>query len=185
LFERFKREGRNVILAFWHNQILFATFYFRNRGIVVMSSSHFDGRRTAATIAKFGYTIARGSSTRGGVKALLELRKRLLGGNDVGFTLDGPRGPRYKVKPGPLWLSQKTGAPVVPFHIEPQRFWALKSWDRFRIPKPFSPMLVKIGAPFIVPPESDLEAETASLQRLMDGLREYCASYWKKQRPTL
>ncbi|RPJ80047.1 MAG: DUF374 domain-containing protein, partial [Acidobacteria bacterium] len=88
-FQRSRNEGRSLIFSFWHNQILQATHFFRFRGIIVMSSSHRDGIYTSQVIKKFGYAIARGSSTRGGVRALLEMKRHLEQGRDVGFTADG------------------------------------------------------------------------------------------------
>ena len=178
-FQRDKDEGKSLILSFWHNQILLATHYFRYRGIVVMSSFHRDGIYTSQVIGRFGYAIARGSSTKGAVRALLEMKRHLEQGRDVGFTADGPKGPVYRVKPGPVWLSQRTGAPIMPFHVQPEKYWELKSWDRFRVPKPFSRTLVKIGRLFVVPPESDEEHWVGIYQQEMDQLKEYCESYWK------
>lgn len=169
------------ILSSWHNQILYATHFWRFRNIAVITSPHGDGDYIAHIIERFGYVAARGSSTRGGTRALLELRRHLRKGDGVGFTIDGPKGPVYRVKPGPLWLSQKTGYPIVPFHIQPRRFWQTRGWDGFRIPKPFSPALVKIGAPFTVPPEDENGAWVQTYQDRMDLLKDYCESYdWEK-----
>ncbi|RPI29854.1 MAG: DUF374 domain-containing protein [Acidobacteria bacterium] len=180
-FQRFKDQRKSVILSFWHNQILQATHFFRFRGIIVMSSSHRDGLYTTQVIEKFGYSTARGSSTRGGVRALLEMKRHLEQGRDVGFTADGPRGPLYRVKPGPVWLSQHTGSPIMPFHLEPEKYWEIKSWDRFRIPKPFSRTLVKIAPLFVVPPDASEDQWVEIYQQEMDKLREYCAGYWTNQ----
>jgi lysophospholipid acyltransferase (LPLAT)-like uncharacterized protein len=148
--DRLREEGRPAILCFWHNQIFFATYHFRFQNIVVITSRHADGEFIARIIEKFGYGTARGSSTRGAVRALLELKKHLSNGRDVAFTIDGPRGPIYQVKPGPIWLSGKSGSPILPFHIEPEKYWSLRSWDRFRIPRPFSRMVVCFGNPISI-----------------------------------
>jgi lysophospholipid acyltransferase (LPLAT)-like uncharacterized protein len=110
-YQQYKDCGRTLILCFWHNQILYATHFFRHRGIVVMSSDHFDGHLTSRVIRYLGYSVARGSSTRGGARAILELKRHLENGRDVGFTADGPKGPVYRAKPGPIWLSQKNQRP--------------------------------------------------------------------------
>lgn len=144
-----------------------------------MSSFHRDGIYTSQVIAKFGYSIARGSSSRGAVRALLEMKRHLEQGRDVGFTADGPKGPVYQVKPGPVWLSQRTGVPIMPFHVQPEKYWELKSWDRFRVPKPFSRTLVKIGRLFVVPPDGEEEQWVGIYQQEMDQLKDYCESYWK------
>jgi len=180
-YRRHKVAGTSLILCFWHNQIICATHYFRNRSIVVMSSVHFDGELTTRLIRKFGYLVAKGSSTHRALRAVLELKKHLDEGRDVGFTADGPRGPLYQVKPGPVWLSQKTGAPILPFHIEPERYWELKSWDHFRVPKPFSRALLKISPGFVVPPDVDGKEGLVTYQRELDRLKAYCESYWKRR----
>ena len=168
-YDRACRQG-SVVLSFWHDQIFAATYFWRKRGIVVITSQHFDGEYIARIIESFGYGTSRGSSSRGAVKALLGLNKRLAEGLDVAFTIDGPRGPRYQVKPGPLLLSRKAGRPIVCFHIEPLRYWQLKSWDRTRIPKPFSRVLVQIGRPLQVPPQADHAAWMDSYQQEMERI---------------
>ena len=172
-FQELKDQKRPIIYSFWHNQIFTATHFWRFREIVVITSEHFDGEYIARIIERFGYYAARGSSRRGGLKALLQLKKSIERGRDVAFTVDGPSGPVYRVKPGPIWLSRKTGAPIVPFHVQPEKFWSLNSWDNFRIPKPFSSVLVKIGRPLSVRKE-DKETATILCQQEMDRLRERC-----------
>lgn len=172
-----EKDDKAIIWSFWHNQILAATYYFRARGIVVITSRHFDGEYIARIIRRLGYGTARGSSTRGAVSALIQLKKHLEKGEDVGFTIDGPKGPVYKVKGGPIWLSRKTGAPIMNFHVEPRRYWQFNSWDGFRVPKPFSTVLVRIGEPVVVPPDGDEQAWLETYQRAMDDLRDYCESY--------
>lgn len=181
-FQELKDQKQPVIYSFWHNQIFYATHFWRRRNIVVMTSQHFDGEYIARVIKGFGYGAARGSSGKGAVRALLELKKHLQNGLDVAFTIDGPQGPVYQVKPGPLWLSQKTGVAIVPFHIEPKRFWAFKSWDGFRIPKPFSPILVKIGEPFVAPRGEGEEVWLEKYQKEMNRIQGYCENYWKSIR---
>lgn len=176
--EQLERESGAVILSFWHNQILPATHFWRFRNIAVLTSRHFDGECIGRIIEKFGYVPARGSSGKGAVRALLELRKHLKTGANVAFTIDGPRGPRYRVKPGPLWLSRKTGLPILCFHVEPKQYWELKSWDGFRIPKPFTPVLLKIGRPLFVTMRGGELAWLERFQDEMDRLRRYCEGYW-------
>ena len=111
-------SGRQPIIAFWHGRILPATFFFRDRGIVVITSQNFDGEWIARIIRRFGYGTARGSSSRGGARALVQLRRDLAAGRPVGFALDGPRGPARVAQPGAVWLAGATGQPLLPFHIE-------------------------------------------------------------------
>lgn len=142
--------GHAPILAFWHGRVLAGLPYFRNRGIIVMTSENFDGEWIARIIAKFGYGTARGSSSRGGAKALVQLRHALRAGHPVAFTLDGPRGPARVAQPGAVWLAGATGHPVVPFHVEADRARTVRSWDRHQLPKAGATIRIAIGAPLYV-----------------------------------
>jgi lysophospholipid acyltransferase (LPLAT)-like uncharacterized protein len=142
------------IHAFWHGRIFPGTVYFKRRGIVVITSENFDGEWIARIITKFGYATARGSSSRGALKAMLQLIRDVRD-KPVAFTLDGPRGPAMVAQPGALWLSKATGNPIIPFHLEADRHWTLKSWDRTQIPKPFARIALAFAAPFVVPREAD------------------------------
>jgi lysophospholipid acyltransferase (LPLAT)-like uncharacterized protein len=174
-FDAIIRGGRQPIMAFWHGRILPATYYFRRRGIVVITSENFDGEWIAGIIERFGYGTARGSTSRGGRKALLQLTRDLAAGKPAGFTLDGPRGPARVAQPGAVWLAKATGHPVLPFHLEASRHWTLESWDRTQIPKPFATVSIAMGEPFDVPPDADdagiqaarlmLEARLAELEK--------------------
>ncbi len=168
------RQGGPVILSFWHNQIFLGTYVFRFRRIAVMTSRHRDGEYIAGVIRLFGYLPVRGSSSQRPVAALLEMKKCLAEGRTVAFTIDGPRGPRYKVKGGPVVLAAKTGLPLLCFHIEPQRYWRMKSWDGFRIPKPFTRALIKIGKPLEIPADADREAWIEKYQAEMDRIQQHC-----------
>jgi lysophospholipid acyltransferase (LPLAT)-like uncharacterized protein len=168
------RSGRAPILALWHGRIFPATLYWRDRGIVAMTSANFDGEWTARLMARFGYRAARGSTSRGGSRALVQLRRELAEGHAVAFTLDGPRGPARVVQPGAVWLAGATGHPILPFHIESSRYWITRSWDSAQIPKPFSQVAVVIGSPFVVsstgdtvlePSASELKSMLATLER--------------------
>jgi len=149
-FDAIVAGGRQPVMAFWHGRILPATYYFRRRGIVVITSENFDGEWIAGIIERFGYGTARGSTSRGGRKALLQLTRDLAAGKPAGFTLDGPRGPARVAQPGAVWLAKATGNPVLPFHLEASRAWTLNSWDRTQIPKPFATVAIAMGEPFQV-----------------------------------
>jgi lysophospholipid acyltransferase (LPLAT)-like uncharacterized protein len=156
---------RQPIMAFWHGRILPATYYFRRRGIVVITSENFDGEWIAGIIERFGYGTARGSTSRGGRKALLQLKGEMARGRPAGFTIDGPRGPARVAQPGAVWLAKITGNPVLPFHLEASRFWTMASWDRTQIPKPFATVGIAMGAPIHVAADADDAAiESARLQ---------------------
>ena len=147
-------EGRQPIFAFWHGRILAATYFWRHRDIVVMTSQNFDGECIARIIGRFGYGTARGSTSRGGRRALIQLKRDVLAGRAVAFTVDGPRGPLGCVQPGAVWLAGITGQPVLPFHVEAERSWSTSSWDRTQVPRPFSRVAVAIGTPLEVPDPS-------------------------------
>ncbi len=167
------QSGRQPIMAFWHGRILPGTLYFQGRGIVVITSENFDGEWIAGIIERFGYGTARGSTSRGGLKALLQLKRDMAAGRQAAFTVDGPRGPARVAQPGAVWLAKATGNPVVPFHCEASRHWTLASWDRTQIPKPFATMAIAIGEPFYVPEDSDddgLEAAREELQQRLMAL---------------
>ena len=158
-------SGRQPVMGFWHGRILPATFYFRRRGIVVITSENFDGEWIARIIERFGYGTARGSTSRGGLKALLQLKRDMEAGKAAGFTLDGPRGPARVAQPGAIWLAKATGNPVLPFHAEASRHWTMRSWDQTQIPKPFSTVALAIGEPLSVPADaSDARVEEERLR---------------------
>ena len=148
--ESIVRSGRQPIMAFWHGRILPATYFFRRRGIVVITSENFDGEWIAGIIERFGYGTARGSTSRGARKALLQLTREMAEGRPAGFTVDGPRGPARTAQPGAVWLAHATGNPVLPFHLEADRHWSVRSWDRTQIPKPFATVALAVGEPFHV-----------------------------------
>ncbi len=174
---------RPVIYVFWHRCVFPATYFWRGRQIQVMTSSSFDGEYIARIIEKFGYGAVRGSSTRGGVRALLGMHTELEAGRSVAFTIDGPRGPVYVAKPGAALLARNTGAPILPFHIALQDPWTLDSWDRFMIPRPFTTAMVRVGKLIQVPAAADsptlaqYQAELqGTLERIRDWAEEHVAS---------
>ena len=156
-------SGRQPIIAFWHGRILPATLFWKQRGIVVITSQNFDGEWIAGIIRRFGYGTARGSTSRGGARALVQLRRELADGHPAAFTLDGPRGPARVAQPGALFLAGATGHPILPFHIEADRSWTMNSWDRTQVPKPWSQVSVAIGEPIGV---ADTEGATIEAKRL-------------------
>ncbi|MGH9677891.1 MAG: lysophospholipid acyltransferase family protein, partial [Candidatus Acidiferrum sp.] len=164
-----------AIYCFWHRCVFLATYFYRNKGIRVMTSRSFDGEYIARIIEKFGYGAVRGSSTRGGVRALLKMHKDLEGGSPVAFTVDGPLGPRYVAKPGPVLLARNSGAPILPFYITVDRAWTLKTWDGFIIPKPFARAYVNIARLIRVPADADsagLERWHAEMQAALERVRD-------------
>ena len=174
-FEGIHAAGQRPVMAFWHGRILSATYYFRRRGIVVITSENFDGEWIARIIERFGYGTARGSTSRGGRRAMLQLVRDMAAGKAAGFTLDGPRGPARVAQPGAIWLARTTGHPVMPFHLEASSYWSLRSWDRTQIPKPFSTVALVIGEPMRVPADAsdaDLEQSRVELERRLKALEQ-------------
>jgi lysophospholipid acyltransferase (LPLAT)-like uncharacterized protein len=164
-FDAIHTSGRQPVMAFWHGRILPAAFYFRHRGIVVITSENFDGEWIARIIERFGYGTARGSTTRGGRKAILQMVRDMKNGKPAGFTLDGPRGPARVAQPGAVWLASATGSPLLPFHLEASSYWSARSWDRTQVPKPFSTVALVIGEPLEVAKDASEEAlERARLE---------------------
>src|SRR5688572_21076402 len=170
-FDSILASGRQPVMAFWHGRILPATWYFRRRGIVVITSENFDGEWIARIIERFGYGTARGSTSRGARKAMLQLVREMRRGRPAGFTVDGPRGPARIAQPGAVWLAKATGNPVLPFHLEASSSWTMRSWDRTQIPKPFSTVALAIGSPISVPRDATDEALEAARGALDTALR--------------
>ena len=167
--------GRQPVMAFWHGRILPATYYFRRRGIVVITSENFDGEWIARIIERFGYGTARGSTSHGARRAARQLVREMRAGRPAGFTVDGPRGPARVMQPGAVWLARATGNPVLPFHLEASSYWSVRSWDRTQIPKPFSTVALVVGEPVYVPADAageQLEAVRHDLERRLQDLEQ-------------
>ena len=170
-YQRVLATGRQPIMAFWHGRILPATVYFQRRGIVVITSENFDGEWIAGIIERFGYGTARGSTSRGAVRALVQMKRDMAAGKPAAFTVDGPRGPAKVAQPGAIWLAQATGNPIIPFHIESDRHWSANSWDRTQIPKPWSTVAVAIGQPLEIERSDDERTIETGRLALEDRLR--------------
>ena len=164
-----------AIFCFWHRCLIPACFQWQRRKIAVLTSSSFDGEYIARIIQKYGFTAVRGSSTRGGARGLLGLQKVLESGHAVAFTADGPKGPMYEAKVGPVLLGRITGLPVIAFHIALEDPWLLrKSWDQFMVPRPFSRALTRFSAPIHVPSEAqDLAPYHGAMQAALDRARGF------------
>ena len=172
-FERIEKSGKIPIYSFWHNRIFAGTYFFRERGIVIITSQSFDGEYIARFIQRFGYGAVRGSSTRGGVGALVEMIRLMKKGLPMGFSVDGPRGPKYVAKTGAVLLAKKTGNPLMPFVFECEKYWTLNNWDKLQIPKPFTRAKLFIGEPIDVSKdanEAEIENKRAELQSKLDEL---------------
>jgi lysophospholipid acyltransferase (LPLAT)-like uncharacterized protein len=180
--ERVYASGKRCIWAFWHRVIIPISWWARNRGIVIMNTTAFDGQWTRKVIEWLGFGTAQGSSSRGGLRGLAVMAKRLDQGLDCGFTIDGPRGPRYVAKPGPVMLARKTGCPITVFHIGVDRGKTFeKTWDHFLLPMPFARTVILFAPPISVPPDADretLEAKHAEMQRELERVRDIAESWF-------
>jgi lysophospholipid acyltransferase (LPLAT)-like uncharacterized protein len=173
--EKVTSEGGLPIYCFWHDRIFLTTYWWRQRHIVVMTSRSFDGEYIARFIQRFGYGAARGSSTRGGVGAVVEMARLMRAGCTTAFTIDGPKGPPYVAKMGAVLLAKKSGHPVLPVTMALARYWTLPSWDKFQIPKPFTRAKVFVAEPLYVPKDADedmLNAKRDELQHTLDNLTQ-------------
>ena len=170
------------VYAFWHRCIIAGTWYFRNRNAVLLNTTNFDGQWTRRVIERLGYQTAQGSSTRGGLRGLAVMAQRLDEGVDAAFTIDGPRGPRYIAKPGPVMLARRSGRPIILFHIGLERAWTLKkTWDLFQVPKPFTRAVLFIAPPLAVPEDSDrdgIELKHQEMQKILERLRDVAEGWF-------
>jgi hypothetical protein len=166
---------KQVIYSFWHRAVFASAWLWRKTGIAVMVSRSFDGEYIARTIEKLGFVAVRGSSSRGGAQALLGLKNQLDQGNLVAFTIDGPRGPKYVSKPGPVLLSRASALPMAAFYVALSDAWVLNTWDALMIPKPFSKALVRFSAKMQVPAVADdveMDAQMQEFQRQLQAALE-------------
>jgi lysophospholipid acyltransferase (LPLAT)-like uncharacterized protein len=175
-WENHEHATRNAglpIYTFWHDRIFLTTYWWRNRRSVVLTSKSFDGEYIARFIQRFGYGAIRGSSTRGGVGAIVEMVRLMRNGCTTAFTLDGPKGPPRVAKMGPVLLAKKSGHPIMPVTMALKRCWKAPTWDSFQVPKPFSRARVYVATPIYVPSDADesmLEAKRDELQQALDEL---------------
>ena len=167
------QPGAGTVVAIWHGQMLPLTAHHRDLGVSVLISEHRDGEIIARVTRAFGFRTVRGSTSRGGSRALLELVSVLRRGEDIAVTPDGPRGPRHTFAPGALVAANRAGVPVVGVVAHVDRAWRLGSWDRFEIPKPFARITVAYSEPTYVPGSTPREAAEAApmFGSLMETLR--------------
>ncbi len=170
-----RKTASALIFTFWHGRMLPLSYRYRNRAIHVLASQHRDGEFIGQTIRFLGFGHVRGSSTRGGAKAIRELVGKLEEGFDLGITVDGPKGPRFEVKPGPIEISKLSGAPIVPVTTGSKSHWTFSSWDAFELPKPFTEIHVRLGKPVFVPPDADGDMMEVKRKELEEILRQITA----------
>ncbi len=173
---------KQCIWAFWHRVIIPIVWWYRNHGVVVMNTTAFDGQWTRKVIEWLGFGTAQGSSSRGGLRGLAVMARRIEEGKDCAFTIDGPRGPRYIAKPGPVMLARKTGAPIMVFHVSVDRGKTFeKTWDHFLLPMPFARAVIFFAPPIYVPKDAGvelMEAKHAEMQRELERVRDIAEGWF-------
>jgi lysophospholipid acyltransferase (LPLAT)-like uncharacterized protein len=179
----FGRGAGPEIYCFWHQCVLPCTIYFRATGATILISRSFDGELITRILNLFGFCAVRGSSSRGAREGLLGLMQVIETGSPAIFTADGPRGPIYQTKMGPIKLAQMTGAPIGAFHLQPERAWTMGSWDRFLIPKPFTRIVVSWAQWTRVPtdlPAEEFEPKREELNAAIERARLRAMDHFKK-----
>lgn len=157
-----RAAGQGTVIALWHGQMLALLAHHRDEGVAVLISEHRDGEIIARVVRAFGFETVRGSTSRGGARALLELASVLRAGREVAVTPDGPRGPCHQYAPGALIAAQRAGAAVVGVVAHVSRAWQLGTWDGFLIPKPFARITIAYGEPRTVSGRTPREAADAA-----------------------
>lgn len=166
----FGQKAGPEIYCFWHQCVLPCTVYFRMSNAVILISQSFDGELITRILRMFGFDAVRGSSSRNSREGLLGLKHVIETGRTAIFTADGPRGPIFQTKMGPIKLAQTTGAPIGAFHLQPERAWVIDSWDRFLVPKPFTRIVVSWAQWTRVPKDLSTEQFESMRQQLNDAL---------------
>lgn len=161
-------SGRTAIYVLWHGRLLPCAYHHRDQGLATLISRHRDGDYIAGVVERWGFRAVRGSSSRGGAAALRQMVRLLRDGIPLAVTPDGPRGPRQKMKPGPLYAAQRAGVPLIPVSAGTDRAWWFGGWDRFLVPRPFALIRLAYGEPMFVPPDAD----QAEVERLAGMLEE-------------
>lgn len=170
--ENARAYSRNVLFVSWHGRLLPLSYSHRNLSIQVLASEHEDGELLGRTISYLGFGHVRGSSTRGGARAIRRLVGKLRDGFDLGITVDGPRGPIYEVKPGPIEIAKLAGVAIVPITTSSKRRKVFSSWDAFELPFPFTRVTVRYGEPVVVPPDAGVELMEEKRIQLENTLRQ-------------
>jgi lysophospholipid acyltransferase (LPLAT)-like uncharacterized protein len=173
------------IYPFWHRCVLGATWIFRHRNFAVLTSRSRDGEFIARVIQRFGYVPIRGSSSRGGLRGLLEMDTFVKNGGGAAFTIDGPRGPRFVAKRGPVLLARTSGVAITAFYVAMEKAWVINTWDAMMIPRPFSRAFVRVARKIFVPPDASdeqLSAAHSEMQAALDRVTAYADSQFSSPR---
>jgi len=175
--QRARETHPQLVYAFWHGRLLPMLYTHRGTSARVLASEHHDGELLGRTIRHLGLDYVRGSSTRGGTKAILSLVDTVRAGYDVALTVDGPRGPRYQVKPGIVEVAKLAGVAIVPVTSASRHHRTFRSWDAFELPRPFTRVLIEYGTPITVAPDAGREAledTRVQLEAVLRRMTEAC-----------
>jgi lysophospholipid acyltransferase (LPLAT)-like uncharacterized protein len=182
--EKLRGGNRPFLYCLWHGKLLLPIFAHRHMNICAMVSIHSDGEMIAQTLHRLGYVTARGSSTRSGSRALIEMIRLLKQAGTGAVTPDGPTGPRHVLKPGVIQLAQRANAQILPLSFASSRAWIIKSWDRFTIPKPFSKSVICYGEPISVPRKltaAEFETVRQEVEKKMLALEATADAYFNEK----
>lgn len=177
-YENFQRireiveQHHGGILVSWHGRTLIPANIFRNRGYWALISLSRDGEIQDHIFRRFGYQTIRGSTGRGGVRAALQLAKKISEGGVLAFTPDGPRGPTHKVQQGTVFLAHRSGRPIIPLGISARPRWLLRTWDRYMVPWPFARAAFVVGDPIFVPQDADDAAKERVAEQLEEAINK-------------
>ncbi len=169
-YEGLARAGRPVLLALWHGRLLACAYYHRGRPLTTLISRSRDGEYASRLFERWGFRIVRGSSSRGARTASRALLDAAAAGESIAVTVDGPRGPLHRVKPGFIELARRSGLPIVPASASARGAWWFQSWDRFLVPRPFTRVHMAFGAPECVSADADAAALAGAAVRLETAL---------------
>jgi lysophospholipid acyltransferase (LPLAT)-like uncharacterized protein len=179
------RAGQPVVFAFWHGHHFLLVHYMGNRNISVVVSPSNDGTLISTILNWSGFETVRGSSDRQPIRALVEAVKQMKSGKNIAFTVDGPKGPAHQVKPGAVYLAKKMQVPIIPVAVSYSRYWKMRSWDAYRIPKPFAKAIIFFDTPFEINTDLSEAAILHSSEQLGDklvGLTERADNYFRSGR---
>lgn len=180
VLKRCQGEGKAIIAAMWHGEQFLVYRLQRRMKVAVMSSLSADGEIQSGILRRFGYEVVRGSSSRGGARALVEMLRKIREGYAAFFAVDGPRGPLHDVKPGVIYLAEKTGGAIIPVSARAERYTTLtKSWDKYMLPHPFSRAVIIYGNPLDV--TGDIERGRQALGEALAALSEQARDYFARQ----
>jgi len=179
----FTGRGEGFVGICWHGRLLLIPFLYPGKRAHILISAHRDGEIIARVVERFGFSLVRGSSKKGGTAALKEMVRLLRGNRDLGITPDGPKGPVEVVKPGVAQLARLTGNAVIPIAFGADRAWRINSWDRFLIPKPFSRAVFVVGEPLRYREGEELEPFRLRIETALRGVTERADGYFGDQGP--